>query len=64
MQLRAGHTSGDIVAWVPDADVMFTSDLIEYHSACYCATAFARIATTLNEIRNFNPKRSHQPHNT
>src|SRR6185437_14656769 len=36
MQLGAGHTSGDIVAWVPDAEVMFSGDLIEYHSACYC----------------------------
>ena len=28
MQLGAGHTSGNIVAWVPDAGVMFTGDLI------------------------------------
>src|SRR5947209_231550 len=27
MQLGAGHTSGDIVAWVPDAEVMFSGDL-------------------------------------
>src|SRR6266852_3892052 len=39
MQLGAGHTSGDIVAWVPDAEVMFSGDLIEYHSACYCGDA-------------------------
>src|ERR1019366_7089760 len=26
MQLGAGHTSGDIVAWVPDAEVMFSGD--------------------------------------
>ncbi len=45
MQLGAGHTSGDIVAWVPDAEVMFSGDLIEYHSACYCGDAlFARMA--------------------
>ncbi len=41
MQLGAGHTSGDIVAWVPDAEVMFSGDLIEYHSACYCGDAHA-----------------------
>src|ERR671931_2500299 len=29
IQLGAGHTSGDIVAWVPDAEVMFSGDLIE-----------------------------------
>ena len=49
MQLGAGHTSGDIVAWVPDAQVMFSGDLIEYHSACYCGDAHLREwPTTLN----------------
>jgi glyoxylase-like metal-dependent hydrolase (beta-lactamase superfamily II) len=57
MQLGAGHTSGDIVAWVPDAEVMFSGDLIEYHSACYCGDAYLREwPATLNEIRAFNPK--------
>ncbi|MFC0239106.1 MBL fold metallo-hydrolase [Rhodopseudomonas telluris] len=57
MQLGAGHTSGDIVAWVPDAEVMFTGDLVEYHSACYCGDAYLREwPTTLNEIRDFNAK--------
>ena len=54
MQLGAGHTSGDIVAWVPDAQVMFSGDLIEYHSACYCGDAHLREwPATLNEIRAF-----------
>ena len=57
MQLGAGHTSGDIVAWVPDAQVMCSGDLIEYHSACYCGDAHLREwPATLNEIRAFNPK--------
>jgi glyoxylase-like metal-dependent hydrolase (beta-lactamase superfamily II) len=57
LQLGAGHTSGDIVAWVPDAEVMFSGDLIEYHSACYCGDAYLREwPATLNEIRDFNPK--------
>jgi glyoxylase-like metal-dependent hydrolase (beta-lactamase superfamily II) len=57
MQLGAGHTSGDIVAWVSDAGVMFTGDLIEYHSACYCGDAHLRAwPQTLNTIRDFNPK--------
>jgi glyoxylase-like metal-dependent hydrolase (beta-lactamase superfamily II) len=57
MQLGVGHTSGDIVAWVPDAEVMFSGDLIEYHSACYCGDAHLREwPATLNEIRAFNPK--------
>jgi glyoxylase-like metal-dependent hydrolase (beta-lactamase superfamily II) len=57
LQLGEGHTSGDIVAWVPDAGVMFTGDLIEYHSACYCGDAHLRAwPQTLNAIRDFNPK--------
>ena len=57
MHLGAGHTSGDIVAWVPDAEVMFSGDLIEYHSACYCGDAHLRAwPETLNKVRDFNPK--------
>src|SRR5215813_4198180 len=57
LQLGMGHTSGDIVAWVPDEDVMFSGDLIEYHSACYCGDAYLREwPSTLDEIRAFNPK--------
>jgi glyoxylase-like metal-dependent hydrolase (beta-lactamase superfamily II) len=57
IQLGAGHTSGDIVAWLPDARVMFSGDLIEYHSACYCGDAHLRAwHQTLNAIRDFDPK--------
>lgn len=34
-----GHTAGDVVAYVPDADAVFSGDLVEYHSACYCGDA-------------------------
>jgi glyoxylase-like metal-dependent hydrolase (beta-lactamase superfamily II) len=55
--LGAGHTAGDIVAWVPDAEVMFSGDLVEYHSACYCGDAHLREwPLTLDEIRDFAPK--------
>lgn len=57
MHVGAGHTSGDIIAWVPDAEVMFSGDLIEYHSACYCGDAYLREwPSTLSEILEFNPK--------
>lgn len=57
MSLGAGHTSGDIVAWVPDAETMLTGDLVEYHSACYCGDAKLRQwPTTLNRILDFDPK--------
>jgi glyoxylase-like metal-dependent hydrolase (beta-lactamase superfamily II) len=55
--LGAGHTAGDIVAWVPDAEVIFSGDLVEYHSACYCGDAHLREwPITLDEIRDFNPR--------
>ena len=54
MHLGAGHTAGDIVAWVPDAGVMFSGDLVEYHSACYCGDAHLRDwPGTLDNIREF-----------
>jgi len=57
MQIGAGHTSGDIVAYVPDADVMFTGDLVEYHSACYCGDAYLREwPATLSAILEFEPR--------
>ncbi|TDR89259.1 MBL fold metallo-hydrolase [Enterovirga rhinocerotis] len=57
MSLGAGHTSGDIVAWVPDAEIMLTGDLVEYHSACYCGDAKLRQwPSTLNRILDFDPK--------
>ena len=56
MQLGAGHTSGDTVAYVPDAGVMFSGDLVEYHSACYCGDAHLRAwPATLDAIRPLHP---------
>src|SRR6266498_2440952 len=53
----SAYKAQGIVAWVPDAEVMFSGDLIEYHSACYCGDAHLREwPATLNEIRAFNPK--------
>ena len=36
MHFGRAHTAGDIVAYVPDANTMFTGDIVEYRSACYC----------------------------
>jgi glyoxylase-like metal-dependent hydrolase (beta-lactamase superfamily II) len=36
LHIGRGHTAGDVVAIVPDAGVVFSGDLIEYKSACYC----------------------------
>ena len=37
--LGRAHTAGDIIAYVPDANVMFTGDVVEHQSACYCGDA-------------------------
>ncbi len=55
MFLGRAHTAGDIVAHVPDANVMFTGDIVEYHSACYCGDGhFADWPSTLERIRDFH----------
>src|SRR5579863_2308386 len=50
-----GHTAGDVVAFVPDADVVFSGDLVEYHSACYCGDAhFTDWPATLDRLAEFS----------
>ncbi|MCK4711842.1 MAG: MBL fold metallo-hydrolase [Marinosulfonomonas sp.] len=56
MHLGRAHTAGDAVVWVPDAEVMFTGDIVEYHSACYCGDGyFADWGETLENIAMFDP---------
>lgn len=56
MHLGRAHTAGDIVAYVPDQNVMFTGDIVEYKSACYCGDGhFNDWPATLNAIRNRHP---------
>lgn len=57
MHLGRAHTAGDIVARVPDAGVMFTGDIVEYHSACYCGDAhFNDWPDTLDAIAAHAPE--------
>ncbi len=52
MQLGRAHTAGDMVVYVPDQNVMFTGDIVEYHSACYCGDGhFHDWLGTLRNIR-------------
>ena len=54
--LGRAHTAGDIVVHVPDANVMFTGDIVEDRSACYCGDGhFHDWPTTLNAIRAWRP---------
>ncbi len=57
MHLGRAHTAGDAVVWLPDAEVMFTGDIVEYHSACYCGDGhFADWPDTLANIAGFEPQ--------
>ncbi|NUH65100.1 MBL fold metallo-hydrolase [Sulfitobacter sp. S0837] len=57
MKLGRAHTAGDAVVWVPDQEVMFTGDIVEYHSACYCGDGhFNDWPETLANIAAFEPK--------
>ncbi len=57
MHLGRAHTAGDTVAWVPDCGVMFSGDIVEYHSACYCGDGhFGDWGNTLDAIKAFQPE--------
>lgn len=56
MHLGRAHTAGDAVVWVPDQEVMFTGDIVEYHSACYCGDGhFGDWGDTLDNVAMFDP---------
>lgn len=56
MHLGRAHTAGDAVVWVPDSGVMFTGDIVEDHSACYCGDGhFRDWPETLAKIAAFDP---------
>ena len=55
MHIGRGHTAGDVVAYVPDANVVFSGDLVEYRSACYCGDAhFTDWPATLDRLAEFS----------
>lgn len=54
MHIGRGHTAGDVIAYVPDSNVVFSGDLVEYHSACYCGDAhFTDWPATLDRLAAF-----------
>jgi glyoxylase-like metal-dependent hydrolase (beta-lactamase superfamily II) len=56
IHLGRAHTAGDIVAWVPDEGVIFTGDIVEYKSACYCGDChFGDWPGTLDAIAAYQP---------
>jgi len=56
MHIGRAHTAGDIIAHVPDAHVVFSGDIVEYKSACYCGDAhFTNWPTTLSRLDGLKP---------
>ncbi|TCO70458.1 MBL fold metallo-hydrolase [Rhodovulum euryhalinum] len=56
LHLGRAHTAGDAVVWVPDSEVMFTGDIVEDRSACYCGDGhFRDWGRTLDAIAAFRP---------
>ena len=57
MHVGRAHTAGDAVIWVPDQEVLFTGDIVEYHSACYCGDGhFTDWPDTLDNVASFEPR--------
>ena len=55
MRVGRAHTAGDAVIHVADENVMFTGDIVEYHSACYCGDGyFNEWGDTLDAIKWFD----------
>ncbi len=53
--LGRAHTAGDAVIHVPDQNVMFTGDIVEYQSACYCGDGhFTDWGGTLDAITAYD----------
>jgi len=56
-QIGRAHTAGDSVIWVPDEQVMFSGDIVEYNSACYCGDGyFSEWGSTLDAVKAYNPQ--------
>jgi len=54
LHVGRAHTAGDIIAYVPDANVVFSGDIVEYKSACYCGDAhFTDWPATLARLGSF-----------
>ncbi|MFK7879042.1 MBL fold metallo-hydrolase [Roseobacter sp.] len=53
--LGRAHTAGDAVIHVPDENVMFTGDIVEDRSACYCGDGhFGDWGSTLDAIEAYD----------
>ena len=56
MQLGRGHTKGDTVAWLPQQNILFSGDLVEFDATPYAGDAyFQDWPATLDRIAALQP---------
>jgi len=57
IHLGRGHTKGDSVVWLPEEDVVFSGDLVEYGATPYTGDAYLRDwPATLDRLEALKPK--------
>lgn len=58
MHLGAGHTKGDTVVWLPEEQILFSGDLVEYGATPYSGDAYHRQwPKTLEQLKALQPKK-------
>lgn len=57
MQVGRGHTKGDTIAWLPDAEVLFSGDLVEFGATPYTGDAYLTDwPATLDRLAAMKPR--------
>ena len=57
LQLGRGHTKGDTVAWLPESEVLFSGDLVEFGAAPYTGDAYLEDwPATLTRLAALKPR--------
>lgn len=57
MHVGEGHTRGDSIVWVPQDEVLFAGDLVEYDATPYCGDAqLKNWPQTLQKLSDLKPK--------
>jgi glyoxylase-like metal-dependent hydrolase (beta-lactamase superfamily II) len=56
LQIGPGHTRGDTIVWLPQSNILFSGDLVEYQAAAYTGDAqLEEWSDTLNKLRALQP---------
>ncbi len=58
LHLGRGHTKGDTVVWLPEEQVLFSGDLVEYGATPYTGDAYLKDwPETLSRLRSLGPEK-------